>query len=457
MVKRALVIAALVVSLPAFAQVDTYRNGIRAAAARVAAHRVRGPLTHEEKLSLWRDWQSFLDYLLALDSTRRSDRGFDVTYASFLAEYRGALEMIDAADAIPGADKVFNDAVPEIGLPEGMYARLKDRFLNVARAGEYAALEALWRTKRVASPYAAAIADDSRFILARGAGKGELQTGKNTVKAISSVAHTAWFPVQKDVAEWMGDTKVARVNRSLINETQVAALAKKLDPGDVMLERREWYLSNVGLPGYWPHTALYVGTAAARRRYFDDDEVRAWVRAQGRADGDFESMLAEKYPVAYLSQSDKHVIEAMSEGVVFTTIEHSASADSLAILRPRVGKRDKAIAIARAFHYAGRPYDFDFDFETDASLVCSELVYRSYERGDGSSGIRFPLVTVLGRSTLPPNMIVKDFDMSYGTPDQQFDLVAFLDGNERKQIARNAGVAEFRTSWHRPKWHILAK
>jgi hypothetical protein len=462
MVKKTLVFLALVVAFRASAQVEIYRNGIRSAAARIAAHHPNGPLTHEEKLSLWRDWQSFLDYLLALDSTRRANESFDVTYAAFLAEYRGALEMIDATDAIPGADKVFNDAVPEIGLPANTYAQLKYRFLNVARATEYAAYETVWRARPIDSPLRNEIADDSRFILARGAGKGEKQTAANAMKVIGSSAHTAWFPVQKGVAEWMGHTRVARKGRSLISDAQIVILAKKLEPGDVMLERREWFLSNIGLPGYWPHTAMYIGTAAMRRRYFDDDDVRAWVRAQGRADGDFETLLADKYPSAYASfakkQPDGHfprVIEAMSPGVIFTTIEHSASADSLAVLRPRTGKRDKAIAIARAFHYAGRPYDFDFDFETDAALVCSELVYRAYEHGSENHGVQFPLIKVLGRSTLPPNEIARDFDEKFGTPDQQFDLVAFLDGHERQQVARSASVDDFRSSWRRPKWHIL--
>ena len=411
------------------------RRGIRDAAAHIAAVHTTNALTHDQKLALWRDWQSFLDYLLSLDSLRVHSSDFAVSYSAFLAEYRGALEMIDAADAIPSADKIFNDAVPEIGLPANTYAQMRLRFLNVARATDYAALAAKWHATSYLTPLQTTIDEDSKFILDRGKGRGELKTVENAAAIVRHAIHTAYFPAQKNIAEWMGDTKVARTNRSLINERQVNALAKKLEPGDVMLERREWYLSNAGLPGYWPHTALYIGNAADRRRDFGDE---------------FESKLATKYPIAYSQSNGKQVIEAMSEGVVFTTNEHSLSADSLAVLRPRVTKEQKAIAIERAFHYAGRPYDFDFDFDTDASLVCSELVYRAYE-----SALHFPLVTVLARQTLPPNIIAKQFDATYATRDQQFDLVAFLDGNERAGIARNATVQTFRSSWHRPKWHIV--
>jgi hypothetical protein len=146
------------------------------------------------------------------------------------------------------------------------------------------------------------------------------------------------------------------------------------------------------------------------------------------------------------------VLEAMSEGVVFTTIEHSAACDSLAVLRPRLSKAQKAAALVRSFRYQGRPYDFNFDFRTDAALVCTELVYKGYEKS-----LQFGLVEMLGRPVLPANEIVKQFAASYGTAAQQFDLVLFLDGHEGQGKAVPAGVEEFRQSCRRPKWHIVTQ
>ena len=64
------------------------------------------------------------------------------------------------------------------------------------------------------------------------------------------------------------------------------------------------------------------------------------------------------------------MIEAIGEGVSFTSLEHSAACDSLAVLRPRLPRAERAQALCRAFHYAGRPYDYNFDFATDSELVC---------------------------------------------------------------------------------------
>jgi hypothetical protein len=190
----------------------------------------------------------------------------------------------------------------------------------------------------------------------------------------------------------MGDTRVRRGDSALVSPAQIAALPGRLLPGDVLLERREWFLSNLGLPGFWTHAALYVGTPEERRAFFDDAGVRALAREEGQPDGDLDALLAAREPAAAAASRTPdaaghppRVLEAISEGVSFTTLEHSAAADSIAVLRPLLDRRARAVALLRAFHYAGRPYDFDFDFLTDASLVCSELVYKAYEPGPAST------------------------------------------------------------------------
>ena len=151
------------------------------------------------------------------------------------------------------------------------------------------------------------------------------------------------------------------------------------------------------------------------------------------------------------------MIEAISEGVCFTTIEHSAAADSVVVLRPRLAKREKASAILRAFQYTGRPYDFNFDFLTDSALVCTELIYKAYEPAGGIKGLRFSLKEMLGRKLLPANDIAKMFDADFGTDKHQFDFVLFLDGHERGETAVESAVDAFRKSHTRPKWHILVQ
>ena len=435
-------------------------------------------LRREEKEPIWNTWQRFLDYIVALDSVDMyhanwfrlkggaKEDSFLIGYAAMLAEYRAALEFIERAEHNPELDKVLNDPVPELGLPAGTYAKLKSKYLSITVATDFAAREVLTKTfsgdrqpdlRRI-------IHTDADYIWKAGKGRAEVLTAKNALKVVQKSAQSAWLPVQAGVSEWMGDTKVYRPGRALISQAQIKQFQPKLSPGDVLLERREWYVSNIGLPGFWSHAALYIGTQQERREFFADEDTQAWVKQQGETRGDLEALLEAQYPKAYeqslAPQEHGHVvriIEAISEGVSFTTLEHSADCDSLAVLRPRLSKAQKAQALVRAFHYAGRPYDFNFDFATDSELVCTELVYKAYEPSSDFRGLTFPLVEMLGRKVTPANEIAKQFDAQCETPEQQFDLVIFLDGRERQTKAVEASLAEFRTSWKRPKWHVLTQ
>lgn len=407
--------------------------------------------TREQKEIIWNTWQRFLDYQLALEtaaprhrdlltSLQRPDREtFALVDSAFQARYRFALEFIDRAEKDPALDPILNDAVPERGLPAGTYGRLKQRYLHVGRATEFAALEVIrqfWRAERARDARA-----DADRLWQWGKGRGEALTVSHAFRVIRD----AGFPIQAGVSAWMGDTKVHRKERSLISAEQIQALAPRLEPGDILLERREWYLSNIGLPGFWPHAALYIGTPAERRHLGIEDQLRASAPAA------YRHSLAGEHGHPY------RVLEAISEGVMFTTLEHSAACDSLAVLRPRLPAAAKAQAILRAFGYAGRPYDFNFDFATDAALVCTELIYKSYEPAPGFTGLRLPLVTMLGRQVTPANDIVRQFAAEAGTPAQQLDLVLFLDGHERDGRAVAASADAFCASWRRPKWHILSQ
>jgi hypothetical protein len=453
--------------------VKVYRDGLTAVMTFVAsrpdvfpAEKIKSKdprvLRREQKEVAWNTWKSFLDYLVALDAVGQvhrdflflegdaRERSFMVGGAAFLAKYRFALDWIARVENEPLFDTILNEPVPELGLPEGTYRLLKKRYLHVARAGEFGAFEAMWNWygRGWEGELGAGIESDRNAIWAAGKGQGEALTVKNAFNIVQQKGFDTCFPIQAGVSEWMGDTKVWRPHRSLVSVDQIAAMRPRLQPGDVLLERREWYVSNVGLPGYWPHAALYIGTADERRAYFGDTAL----------DDQLRRLYPEAYALSVKPQEDDHlprVLEAISEGVSFTTLEHSAAADAVVVLRPRLPKEEKAEAIRRAFHYAGRPYDFNFDFRTDATLVCTELVFKSYEPSEGKRGLTFPMEKMLGRPVMPANLIARQFDEQHGTDAQQLDFVLFLDGHEGDGVAVESDLAAFRESWKRPKWHIL--
>ena len=51
------------------------------------------------------------------------------------------------------------------------------------------------------------------------------------------------------------------IKREMIGSELRNEIDGMMQPGDVIISRKNWYLSNIGLPGFWPHAAFYLGEA----------------------------------------------------------------------------------------------------------------------------------------------------------------------------------------------------
>lgn len=211
--------------------------------------------------------------------------------------------------------------------------------------------------------------------------------------------------------------------QGLISPAQVEALRGELRPGDILIERRNWYISNSLLPGFWPHAALYLGTP--------EELVALGLSADPRVaphvvDFDGEDDLGRRFAV----------IEAIGEGVIFTSLEQSVGeADAVAVLRPNLDEDELREALARALSHRGKEYDFDFDFQTTDRLVCTELIFRTY---DGVLDLP-PMRLILGQPRLAAVDYVGLWATERDMPDPQLSLVRFLDFDEPNQRAVEAG------------------
>lgn len=466
---------------PSSQGVDKEKTGSKSTADNATGkHAPVSLLSNEQRADAINSWQVFNEYITARELTAErykallqanllNRNNFNAYRAIFISNYRFSLELIDLIESSPSLAILLNEEQKQLGIPADSYRDFKKFYLNPVIASRFAGLEVLSKTsmkidsdsdKRRANNN---IKNDSRIIWQYAKRRGLQLTVKNTQSLISTSASRLLFPVQVDVAQWAGNVRVKRKGQPLISPQQIKEMPNTLEPGDILLERREWYLTNVGIPGYWPHAALYIGTADQREKFFNDAEVQLWLQSQGVNSDSFENLLKSRYPNSYqLSQGKDQghpirVIEAIAEGVVFTSLEHSAAADSMAALRPRLSKIEKAKALLNAFSYQGRPYDYNFDFVTDNSLVCSELIYKAYQPSATQLGLQLPLKSMAGRLLMPANLIAQLYSEQFGTAQQQMDLVWFLDGNEYDKQATLASTETFKQSWTRKKWHILKK
>ena len=423
-------------------QIARYRAGMHSLVQSIRLPESHVP-TRDERDALRAVWRSFLDYEIGLESVRQRhrdflkrsgserDRSFRVSHAAWLAQYRAALDFIDAMERHPELHTILDESVPALGIEAGSYRAFKLHWLNVTRAAEWSAFSLIANT--TAAPPLAGADADAKAILAAGVGKGTRETLRNAARIVTDAA---WNPLPQGLAVVAGGAPAEAPRPSFISREQIAAVRPLMKPGDIVFERRDWSLTNIGLPGFWPHVALYVGTPAERRTTFGDAFEES-IRGKNR--GRYDRVL-----------SKATIVEAVGGGTVTSTFERSADADYFAVIRPRLSAEQKAAAIARAFAFLGTPYDFEFDFVTDDRIVCSELVYKAYE-----GAIPFPVMRYAARHVSSPNDFVRWFDEQYGTAAGA-EFVAFLDGHAHASAAKRENVEAFRRSWQRPRWHPVA-
>jgi len=192
---------------------------------------------------------------------------------------------------------------------------------------------------------------------------------------------------------------------------EVERIRDLLAPGDVLVTRHEAALTNLFLPGYWPHAALYVGSTAERQSL-----------------GLGEDSLGE-IPIA----PGQSVLEALKDGVLFRELESTLAVDAVAVIRPKLSKHQIAQALQRAAIHEGKLYNFDFDFFRSDRLVCTEVVYRAF---DGLGPMQFELKERSGRPTLSAEDL-----LDLALEGDRFEVVAVMgtaDSTEELITGRNS-------------------
>lgn len=414
-------------------------------------------------------WHQYLTNCFELDLLRRKYRGFYqidylvkpglhadafiIALTSLTEQFSSAIKLTEMVNSNILLETFLNEQTDKY--PANSYYQLKqqltnpDMLLQLSAGAGYLHLvkKDITLTERSLNRLRSQI--DNSF---RSLGKSAKIFVQNPLGALERAAFFSWYPLQKNVALQLS---LARTTDRdfFIPAHALKNYKQKLMPGDILLERRNWFMSNIGIPGFWPHVAFFIGTLEDIDKTFSGIDMLA-----GKLPSEY---LKEKFPriCESMTQQDeygfpKSVIEALKNGIVLTSFEHSGNADYLAILRPRLSKEQKFKAIIRAFGYHGRPYDYNFDFATDNALVCSELVYKAFE---DSGNLSLQPVTMNGRPIIPPNLIAQKFDELFAKDTRQFDFVLYLEGNEKQESFFQRDAADFRKTWQYPKWDIMQK
>jgi 1-acyl-sn-glycerol-3-phosphate acyltransferase len=392
--------------------------------------------------------QELLDLILAyrgfasIPAGRQRARAELLQLAAGCTLYQYASALASAFDDSPRAERRLNEGEPAWGIPAGVLDMVRANLANERNLTPLRRARTDYGRREPAYRAAGWLEGEPQASFVRRAMWVRIPPPHDTgfFTKLARVANEArnglLYQGQSAVSRAVGGTRLRqRTEGPRVRPEHLAEIRRLVKPGDILLERQDWFLSRAFMPGYWAHAALYIGTP---------EEVEAlgladheWVKPHWEA---FKRQAADGHAHA--------IIEAVPEGVRFTTLEHCIGvADSAAVLRPaRATAEEIKDAVARAFHHLGKEYDFEFDFFSADKLVCTELVSRAYAN---SRNLSFDLVRVMGRDTLPPTEMARKFAVERHAADRQLDLVIFLDGHARGNAALARGEADFADSTDR--------
>ncbi len=360
--------------------------------------------------------------------------------ASFLVAYAGALVLVNAARFLrdhvqdrPIVRHKLNEAEPHFGIPEGTYDSVQHSLTNPIHAWHLYSAARYFKDNEsqlnaTANEYelSSMMALIKRYQSRIGVGIADYLNARTRVRASEAesvvrrdVLGRALYGIQRAVSQLMSGVSTKPDHRPQLASESAERMRAMLQPGDVLVTRKEHAVTNYFLPGFWPHAALYVGTS--------DDLERLGLADHGQLKPRWQRLLD-----CDLSEP-RRVLEALKDGVRIRSLASPFASDALIVLRPQLSETEIGQAILRGMFHESKPYDFDFDFTRSDRLVCTEVVYRSYEQ---IGGMNFNLTRRAGRLTLSAEDLI-----GMALEHRHFDVKAvFLNG--RMQKVATDGEAE---------------
>ena len=400
-------------------------------------------LPHEDEqvhgllISYWQARSALFDLVL---SKRREVEGAarvdERTDASFLLGFAAALILVDAARYLrtvvehrPVVRRKLNEPLVEFGIPAGTYDAVQRSLLRARHAwhlfhasqyfhanqNRFEAFATNAATFRIVLDIIQSLAQNLDIGFAR---FSQVKLRTRSEQILRQMQHQtivrAVYGMQKLVSGMMSGVFIRPGHRPQVPADVAAQIRPLVRTGDVLLVRKEYAVTNYFLPGYWPHVALYLGTT--------DCLQPLGIHAHPH--------VVKRWPsICQVGQTEPCVLESLKDGVRLRSWQSPLASDSMVVLRPQLSLDEIATGICRGMVHEGKSYDFDFNFANADRLVCTEVVYRSFEN---LGTLKFQLVRRAGRPTL------SGWDITQMALRQDgFDIVAAYVPAYDKQLAQS--------------------
>lgn len=320
-------------------------------------------------------------------------REFAVAYAAACLLVRAASYLIDLTEDAPITRKKLDEPEPRFKLGSKTFTRIYDSLTSPRRWWGFFDASTYYQTQRSAIFELSADPEMQSVVDLLKAEEGMVKLCRQDLlrKRLSYRVHSflrrknsGYRKVMFGLFQLSGSS-IAELKQPFlkplgagkrVDDAVRARLEGFLQPGDVLITRHDDALSNLFLPGFWPHAAFYIGSASQRK-------------ALGLATAGIDL--------------EVRFLESKRDGVCLRPADDTLQVDAFVVLRPTLGGSYIAEAISRGLTHEGKLYDFVFDFTASDRLACTELVYRSYH---GVGSVQLELQSYAGRNCLSAEELI---------------------------------------------------
>ena len=204
-------------------------------------------------------------------------------------------------------------------------------------------------------------------------------------------------------------TRDGKLKKYASDPVFMQGLKSKLKPLDILMEKTPFRLTDQFIPGFFGHVAIWLGNI---------EELLGYKMVyQGKEIYLIDHPLMKPYLEDIYA--GKSVVEALRiPGVTTNNLEHFMDIDDFLVLR-MAEINNPSEKILRTIAQIGKPYDFNFDVETENAIVCSELAYIVF------NDVKWPVDKTMGRFTISPDHVAWKAMDSTMNP-----IILFHDGKE---------------------------
>lgn len=347
--------------------------------------------------ALWETVQSLLPYIELPRKFKKGDwhkhlRAFSIAFCGAAMLIRSGYYLIDMSQGRSVVRAKLDEAEPRYNIERKQFTGIYDSLVSTRRLAQYH--NALGFYKRHRADIYTALAGEQfnpigrilqseepyfetrlRKQIRRKAKFSIFSLRRRRLAAVSKTMFYLFRSFGSEIAELKQPLVKRRGAPKRISDAMRGQLLEVVQPGDVFVTRHDDAMSNLFLPGFWPHAALYIGT----------DEQRGTMGV--------EASKPEHQSIA----GEAVFLESKKDGVLFRPAHDTLQVDSCVILRPKISTENLPQALNRAISHGGKLYDFAFKFESADKLACTELIYRTY---NGFDNIDLKLTERAGRKCL---------------------------------------------------------